>query len=384
MDTGIKNVIYNESAFLKWEYHLEDDRKITGRSLKDLKSKITILGYEWKITDKDLADKSSKIDKPESVKFDEIIIHEKNIIPKKIKNNPPLQKNNSHRRILRTRIVSAPKTDFVYNTGFKNVKFDKLGNVWIYDDGNKKISHKYLWKLEDTVLNQNLEWIITDKKVSQEFKHKECELILSFSLPRFYKFLKDNYESILKSHKLNLIIEKYEIQNKGTGILFVTPIINETGNNWRYKNFEDDSWIYSSSLSDLEETIKDNNLIWKIIDNQLYKKSLKIDKELTKKLIQEIDIQKKITQTGLFRVSLNNEWEYNYSKGSENNFTIKRRSIPLLKKEVLNLNLPWIILNQDLFNKTEMKDKELAIKYDERKKLMEKQEKLERIEKLDK
>ena len=375
MDTGIKNVNYNESAFHKWEYMADDGKKYTARTLKDLKSNILILGLKWEITNQNLADKSSKIDKPASIQV------EKNLIHTNIVNHPSSQKNRTQNRISRTRIVHEPKTDIECDTGFKNVKLDKLNNEWIYDDGNKKIYRKYLWKLEEDVINQNLEWTITNRRISDKYKVKEYDLILSYSFSRFYKFLKENYESFPDSHKLNMIIEEYEIIHEGTGILFVTPIANETGNNWRYKNFKDDSWIYAQTLTDLEKSIKDNDLDRKIIDFQLYKKSLKRDKYLIDRLNKEISIQKESTQTGFFRVSFGDAWEYNYSNSSEERFKIKKRTISLLKNEVLNRDLPWIILNPELAKKSELKDKHLIKEYENAKKIKEKQEKIARIEK---
>ena len=372
MDTGIKNVNYNESAFHKWEYVSDDGKKYTARTLKDLKSNILILGLKWEITNQNLADKSGKIDKPASIQVEKNLIHN---------NYPSSQKNRTQNRISRTRIVHEPKTDIECDTGFKNVKLDKLNNEWIYDDGNKKIYRKYLWKLEEDVINQNLEWTITNRRISDKYKVKEYDLILSYSFSRFYKFLKENYESFPDSHKLNMIIEEYEIVHKGTGILFVTPIANETGNNWRYKNFKDDSWIYAPTLADLEKSIKDNDLDRKIIDFQLYKKSLKRDNDLIDRLNKEISIQKESTQTGFFRVSFGDAWEYNYSNSSEERFKIKKRTISLLKNEVLNRDLPWIILNPELAKKSELKDKHLIKEYENAKKIKEKQEKIARIEK---
>lgn len=375
MDTGIKNVNYNESAFHKWEYVADDGKKYTARTLKDLKSNILILGLKWEITNQNLADKSGKIDKPASIQV------EKNLIHTNIVNHPSSQKNRTQNRISRTRIVHEPKTDIDCDTGFKNVKLDKLNKKWIYDDGNKKIYRKYLWKLEEDVINQNLEWTITNRRISDKYKLKEYDSILSYSFSRFYKFLKENYESFPNSHKLNMIIEEYEIVHKGTGILFVTPIANETGNNWRYKNFKDDSWIYAPTLVDLEKSIKDNDLDRKIIDFQLYKKSLKRDKYLIDRLNKEISIQKEITQTGFFRVSFDDAWEYNYSNSSEERFKIKKRTISLLKNEVLNRNLPWIILNPELAKKSELIDKQLMKEYENAKKIKEEQERIARIEK---
>lgn len=375
MDTGIKNVNYNESAFHKWEYVADDGKKYTARTLKDLKSNILILGLKWEITNQNLADKSSKIDKPASIQV------EKNLIHTNIVNHPSSQKNKTQNKISRARIVHEPKTDIDCETGFKNVKLDKLNKKWIYDDGNKKIHRKYLWKLEEDVINQNLEWTITNHRISDKYKLKEYDSILSYSFSRFYKFLKENYESFPYSHKLNMIIEEYEIIHEGTGILFVTPIANETGNNWRYKNFKDDSWIYAQTLTDLEKSIKDNDLDRKIIDYPLYKKSLKRDKDLINRLNKEISIQKESTQTGFFRVSFDDGWEYNYSNSSEKRFKIKKRTISLLKKEVLNMNLPWIIVNPELAEKSELKDKQLIKEYENAKKIKEEQERIARIEK---
>lgn len=125
----------------------------------------------------------------------------------------------------------------------------------------------------------------------------------------------------------------------------------------------------------------DNDLDRKIIDFQLYKKSLKRDKYLIDRLNKEISIQKESTQTGFFRVSFDDAWEYNYSNSSEKMFKIKKRTISLLKKEVLNMNLPWIILNPELAKKSELKDKHLIKEYENAKKIKEKQEKIARIEK---
>ena len=358
MNTGFYNVRFNESSFHKWEYILLDEnRKIQGRTLKDLKSKVLILGYEWKITDETLAEKSKCYDNQNLVNI------EKSIIPSKSqKINNDLPKKSS-------------------NTGFKHVILDKLNNEWIYDDGTKQIHRKYLWKLEEDVKNQNLGWEITDSSVANKFKMDEQNIILSFSIPSFYKFLKDNDILNSNSDKLMSIIKDYEKKNNGTGILFVLPIINNTGNNWRYKDFKDNTWIYTPTLKELEEKVKDKKLNWTVIDNQLLEKSVLRDNRLIKELNDEIYSQKIYTQTGFFRVSFNESWEYVYSNDNNEKFLIQKTTISQLKEEVLSLNLPWIIINYELAKKSEIRDNDLIAKYRDEEELRKRQEDAEKIKK---
>lgn len=377
MDTGFYKVRYDKSLFLKWEYILEENRKIHGRTLKDLKSKVTTLGYEWKITDETLAEQSERYDNPKPEKIEKSNISSK---PQNTNNNLPKRKTTPYKKS-RARIVQVPKTDIISNTGFKYVILDKLNNEWIYNDGTKQFHRKYLWKLEEDIKNQNLEWTITDLSIAKKFEMEEQNIILSFSIPRFYKFLKDNDILNSNSDKLISIIEDYEKINNGTGILFVLPIVNNTGNNWRYKDFENDSWIYANTLKELEEKIKDENLNWTIIDNQLFEKSVLRDNRLIKELNDEINFQKINTKTGFFRVSFNDSWEYTYSNDENEKFSIQKRTIFQLKEKVLSLNLPWININQELAKKSEIRDKELMVKYQDEKELRKKQEENERITK---
>lgn len=375
MDTGFYNVKYDKSLFHKWEYILEEEnRKVQGKTLKELKSKVLILGYEWKITDEKLAEKSENFDNPKPVKIEKSNIPPK---PQKTNKNPPKR----NRPQSRARIVQERKVDITSNTGFKYVILDKLNNEWIYNNETKKISRKYLWKLEEDVKNQNLEWTITDQLIANKFEMEELNIIMSFSTPRFYKFLKDNDILNSNSDKLMSIIKDYEKRNGGTGILFVLPIINNTGNNWRYKDFKNDSWIYAPTLKELEEKVKDKNLKWAVIDNQLHEKSVLRDDRLIKEFNDEINSQKIHTQTGFFRVSFNKLWIYSYSNDNNEKFSIQKRTISQLKEEVLSLNLPWININYELAKKSEIRDKELIAKYHDEEELRKKQEEDEKIKK---
>lgn len=183
------------------------------------------------------------------------------------------------------------------------------------------------------------------------------------------------------SKKLDYILKEYDLKNNGTGILFVTQISDRTGNNWRYKDFLNNSWLYGSTLNELENHVKDSKLKWQIINVFSQKNSLFKDKEFKQKLDNEINTQKKDTRTGIFRVFLNDCWEYCYSNNSDDNFIIKKRTLSQLKNEVLKLHLPWIILDEELYKKSEIKDKELSEKYAHEQVLKKQKESEEKINK---
>ena len=242
-----------------------------------------------------------------------------------------------------------------------------------------------MWKLEEDVKNYNFEWTITDKSISNKFYNEEQKIILSFSFSRFYKFLKENDILKFNSNKLIEIIKDYDEKNNGSGLLFVSSISDNTGNNWRYKDFKNNSWIYAPTLNELEEIVENNGLKWEIINERLFENSLNKDKTLINKLNNEVLIQKKNTKTGFFRVSFNKCWEYNYSNNSGEPFKIKKRTISQLKDSVLNLNLPWIILNPELAKNSEIKDNELIKKHNidlELKKINEENERMTELKKV--
>ena len=108
------------------------------------------------------------------------------------------------------------------------------------------------------------------------------------------------------------------------------------------------------------------------------------DKSLIDKLNDEIKIQKENTETGLFRVSFNKCWEYEYLNKLEQAFKIEKRTISQLKEEVSNLDLPWIVIDNNLAEKSEMKDKELIKKYAVELEFKRKEEENKRIEELEK
>ena len=379
MDTGFYKVKRNnDSDIFNWDYILENGRKIQGRNLKDLRNKVAILGYKWEVIDSTLAEQSKSMDennqKNNKTNISPLSNPKKNIAPKKI--DRPYR--------TRTRVITVPKEDIVSKTGYKHVKLDRLNNEWIYDDGTNNILRKYLWKLEEDAKYRNLEWKVTDESIAHKFYEEEQEIIFSYSLPSFYKFLKENDVLNFDSTKLIEIIKDYEEKNNGTGLLFVSPIINNTGNNWRYKNFRDKSWIYASTLKELEKNVINNKLKWEIINERLFENSLAEDKSLIDKLNDEIKIQKGNTETGLFRVSFNKCWEYEYLNKLEQAFKIEKRTISQLKEEVSNLDLPWIVIDNNLAEKSEMKDKELIKKYAVELEFKRKEEENKRIEEIEK
>lgn len=175
MDTGFYNVKQNkESKIFNWDYILDDGKKISSRNLRDLTSKVLIKGYKWEITNEKLANQSKNMDnpKPYSSSPEPLPIH-------KPKSNSFSNNSKSKNIRLRTRIISPPTTDITTKTGIKHVQFDRLNHEWIYDNGNKKFSQKYLFKLESDVKKYNLEWIITDESISSKFQNEEYEKILS-------------------------------------------------------------------------------------------------------------------------------------------------------------------------------------------------------------
>ena len=153
----------------------------------------------------------------------------------------------------------------VYLTKCKRVMTKHQWKYNYFDEESKKIkviSSYDLVKLRTKVLNQGLDWIITNKEYADE-SYKLNEKLL-----QEHDAVKKNKKSRNSSSGVKYV---YRRPDKGSRQGFYWTYVNKTGKG-KQKSYS------SITLPELEEKVKSEGLPWIIVNEEVYKDNDKIKK----------------------------------------------------------------------------------------------------------
>lgn len=215
------------------------------------------------------------------------------------------------------------------NLGFyrvykQNKKDVVQGFQWcyrIYENGKRiQIRSIDLIELEKKVISRGLEWFVTDEELAK-------------------KSMEENKKNLIKN-------------NGGNNSGFFRVHYDKNSSSFMYQFTENNQYFSKSrhNLDDLKKEILENELEWKIVDEDKALKSIEIS-ENNKKRRKIIENNKKINQSGFYRVykskckvcSKGFTWAYLLEDYS----AIKNVDLLKLKKNVLARNLEWKITDEN-------------------------------------
>lgn len=359
-----------------WKYTFGKNQ-ILSVDLTELEQKILELGFEWKITDEELAKKSleeneqniletfenksptgiinvTKVEnfnytqgfvwrytyrengKPRSLASIDLTFLKEKVLTKGLSwtiSNEELATNSfeENEQILNE---FSDQTN-INKTGILGVSKRKINNndYWTYGrliNGKQvQFTNKSLFELKNKVISENLPWDIVNKKLVDET-------------------LKNEEKKYENDPKRNSGIE---------GVKKVSPHTNLEY--WVYEKIINNEKISFSALtlSSLKKIVQDNGFPWDIIDPNLEKKNLQVDKKIKKE---------KLNKTGILNVDKRNKkgiisWTYRKTINKKVN-QFSSYDLLKLKEKVLDANMDWIVYDTDLAKKSFDENKSYLVK----------------------
>lgn len=113
---------------------------------------------------------------------------------------------------------------------------------------------------------------------------------------------------------------------------------------WQYyfKENRKETRIFDDDLLDLKAKVRENKLLWKVIDSKTARKTMKENfKNIFNSGIKNVA---KVTGESLYS---NIVWTYYYWENNEHRI-IRRTYLNELEQDVKRRNLPWIIIDEEL------------------------------------
>lgn len=221
----------------------------------------------------------------------------------------------------------------IFRVSKVNEKSSKTGFYWLYvyvDENNNRrsIRRGNLNDLENEVKKLNLDWIILDESKAQEMYKKNEMQIKTKDKTGFYN------------------VGKYKTKDTKQEFLWI----------YYPKKDEKPKNITATTLDRLKKKVLDNNLEWKITDEEKAKKSCEEDKEQQNNIERNKEYK---DNTGFFRTRKEKDkrypqgfrWKYYYFEDGKQK-TKSSTDLNKLEKMVNDINQIWKITDEDKAKKS--------------------------------